>query len=147
MIFNFESNDLISCLEAVNRQIRRFIHVELNKRSFGLTIDQALIIEQVYLSQNITQNKLAEKVLKDPASVTRILDSLQTGSWVERNASVEDRRSHIICLSAGRDAEAKDLHDLLEEIREYGRRGFRNGEFRRFFNDLNMLIERYEIEE
>ena len=56
------------------RTYRNFAQKKLKENGYKITIDQWLIIKAILENPGISQQELGEKVFKDNASVTRIIE-------------------------------------------------------------------------
>ena len=86
-------NDVIFySIDKAIRTYRQYAQRELKKAGFTITIDQWLIIKHILEYPDISQQKLGEKVFKDNASVTRIINLLVKANYLNREISNSDRR-------------------------------------------------------
>lgn len=74
------------------RSYRQFAQSELKKHGFTITIDQWLIIKCLMENPTISQIEISERVFKDNASVTRIIELLVKAKYISRKANKTDRR-------------------------------------------------------
>lgn len=79
-------------LERAIKAYRQFAQRELRKAGFSITIDQWLTIKNISEHPGIKQNDLAERVFKDNASITRIIDILVKAEYLDRTVRNDDRR-------------------------------------------------------
>lgn len=80
----------------------------------NITSDQWGVLRCLWQKEGISQSELAEKVNKDKASVTRILDIMQKNKLITRCDDELDRRSYRIFLTAA----GKSLEGRLKPIAE-----------------------------
>ncbi|MDI1355770.1 MAG: MarR family transcriptional regulator [bacterium] len=86
-------NDIVFyTIDRAIRTYRQYAQRELKRAGFTITIDQWLIIKNIVEYPEISQQELSEKVFKDNASVTRIIELLVKAGYLERNISNSDRR-------------------------------------------------------
>jgi MarR family transcriptional regulator, transcriptional regulator for hemolysin len=74
------------------RTYRQYAQKQLKNAGYSITIDQWLVIKTLLENPNIKQQDLGEKVFKDNASVTRIIELLVKAKYLKRKNNVEDRR-------------------------------------------------------
>lgn len=74
------------------RTYRQYSQKQIREKGFDITIDQWLVIKALLENPGAKQQELADIVLKDNASVTRIIEILVKNGWIERTAHLEDRR-------------------------------------------------------
>jgi MarR family transcriptional regulator, transcriptional regulator for hemolysin len=88
-----ELNDIIFySMDKAIKTYRVFAQKQLRQAGYTITIDQWLTIKCLLENPDISQQELAEKVFKDNASVTRILDLLVKAGYLERQFHESDRR-------------------------------------------------------
>lgn len=95
-------------IEKAIKSYRQFAQQQLRNAGFTITIDQWLIMKSLIDTPGIPQQEIAEKVFKDNASVTRIIDLLVKSKYVKRTVNKEDkRRSHLSITPEGQKVAAK----------------------------------------
>ncbi|MCB0707065.1 MAG: MarR family transcriptional regulator [Saprospiraceae bacterium] len=65
-----------------------------------ITIDQWLVLKSIRDNPDLTQKEIAEKVFKDHASITRIIELLVKKEYLVRSFHGEDRRRFQLELTA-----------------------------------------------
>ena len=109
-------------LESAIKQYRRFQQREFAKRSIDLTPDQWSVLECAAENPGIVQKDIANLTLKDPASVTRIIDILADKGFIERKNDLEDRRAvRIHVTNKGKD-QYQEILTLTQEMLTFGLR-------------------------
>ena len=95
------------------RTYRQYAQRQLKNAGFTITIDQWLIIKNLLEHPDITQQELAEKVFKDNASITRIIELLVKAKYVQRKVFSEDRRrTNLVVTPKGE----KIIHDVQKIV-------------------------------
>ena len=79
-------------LEKAIKKYRQFAQRNITAANFDITIDQWLVLKTLEESPAITQQELAERVFKDLASVSRILDLVIDKGLLSRQPDATDRR-------------------------------------------------------
>ena len=108
---------------------------------YHLTAVQAMVVNFLGLEDRITSHELGKRTVLDSATLTGILDRLETAGVLERRKHPNDRRAILVCLTdegrqlagnllalvaeANRDflsgltpGEQKTLRHLLRKVRE-----------------------------
>ncbi len=86
-------NDIIFyTIDKAIRTYRQYAQRQLKQAGYTITIDQWLIIKNILENPDITQQELSDRVFKDSASVTRIIELLVKSKYLKREASSQDRR-------------------------------------------------------
>jgi len=94
-------------LHDVARLMRK--RFEQNARGLGLTRSQCQVLAHLARNEGIQQGNLAEILEVEPITLTRIVDKLEEGGFVDRRAHATDRRIRQLYLT-------KKAHPLLSEI-------------------------------
>ncbi len=108
-------NVLFYVLERTIKSYRQFAQRNLKKVNEDITIDQWLILKTISDNPNVTQREIAEKVFKDDASITRMIDLLVKKGFLERSPYPEDRRRFGLALTTiGKMAEEEVIPVVLQ---------------------------------
>lgn len=119
---------LLFVLDQTNKKAKQFSQRELDRNGFGITVDQWVLLKVIEESPGLSQRDLAEKSIKDPASITRMLDLLEKKGFILREPIPGNRRQYKIQLS---DAGLKFINDHMEVVqmqRERSLQGFSSEE-------------------
>lgn len=73
---------------------RQFAQKRLLEAGLEITIDQWLVMQALTEKPDISQHEIAEKVFKDAASVTRIIDLLIKKNYLRRESHGSDKRRY-----------------------------------------------------
>ena len=109
-------NNTLLELERTTLYYRRYCNEILKEKSVGLTYDQWNVLVAISKLETGTQKELSQRTLKDPASITRILDILEKNGTALREAVSNDRRSYNISLTEAGKSIIRKVNPLLEEI-------------------------------
>lgn len=121
---NTKLNELyIFLIERTFRSVRRYSNREFSKFGYKISVEQWIILKQVSEQPNSTQRQISAATNKDPASVTRVLDSLQKRKLVDRTTG-EDRRSFGVILTEEGEQLVGEIMPKALTIREKGIEGF-----------------------
>lgn len=78
---------------------------EVRGSEFGLSSAQWRLLVRLVKETSATQARLAELLEIEPISVSRLLDRMEEGGWVERKQHATDRRVRMVFpTEKGRDA-------------------------------------------
>lgn len=93
---------LFYLIEKTNKMIRRYYQEQLTKAGLDITIDQWLVMKKVSDGEGISQVDLAEAIIKDTASITRILNLLLKKKLIKKNVGDDKRENQISLTDQGR---------------------------------------------
>ncbi len=98
-------------LEKAIRSYRQFAQRQIKTSGFSITIDQWLTIQNILEHPGIKQQELAEKVFKDNASITRIVELLVKAKYLKRKVHKADRRRTTLIVT-------KEGEEVVEKVNE-----------------------------
>jgi len=86
-------------LDRTARKVKQYAQRRFNAENYDITVDQWLIIKNLYSSNDLNQSQLAEITGKDHPTLTRIIDLLCKKGLTERKVQPSDRRCFTIYLT------------------------------------------------
>lgn len=118
-------------LEAAIKSYRRFAQARIQESGFDITIDQWLVLKTIQESPAASQQEVAAVVFKDFASITRIIQLLESKQYVRRHTHKSDgRRSSLRLTPAGKTL-IRDLEPIIRSNRRRALRGMSASEVER----------------
>lgn len=103
------------------RLLRVHLSNILKTRGLEISAEQWYVVFRLYEQPALSQSDLADKELNDHPNITRMIDALEKRNWVIRTPDPQDRRRHLIALTAyGR----TEMHAMLPIIIEARRQLF-----------------------
>lgn len=105
-------------LERTVKIYRQFFQNQFKINGFDITLDQWLILHTVAEYPDCTQNDIAEKVFKDKASVTRIIELLVQNGFLSRAIHPTNRRMFQLTISEKGLETIEKLTKLVPQIRQ-----------------------------
>jgi MarR family transcriptional regulator, transcriptional regulator for hemolysin len=105
-------------LEKSIKSYRQFAQRQINQAGFDITIDQWLILQTIQENADYSQQQIAEKVFKDFASVTRMIELLVKKGLLERAFHEEDRRRFKLTLTQAGIKIIADVHPIIQQNRK-----------------------------
>lgn len=104
-------------LEKTVKTYRQFFQSQLKKQGFDITLDQWLILHTIMEYPEASQNEIAERVFKDKASVTRIIELLVQNGYLTRAIHPSNRRKFQLDITAKGKDTLEGLKDLVAQFR------------------------------
>ena len=68
-------------------------------KHLGLTRSQWFVVAHLYRTDGQTQRHLADELDMQRAPLSKLLDRLEAGGWVERRADPDDRRANRVYIT------------------------------------------------
>ncbi len=103
-------NDPISRLGFLLHDSQRLLRKRFDAKAstLGLSSAQWRLMVRLVKEEGVAQARLAELLEVEPISVSRLLDRMEEGGWVERRPAANDRRVRMVFPTAkSRDAFAE----------------------------------------
>lgn len=97
---NQRSGSVVFLLDRTLRQLRFSLQQHFNEQKINLTVDQWIVLNEALNSGMISQKTLADRVAKDPASVTRIVHGLVKNKLITRVKNENDQRVALLKVTA-----------------------------------------------
>ena len=110
-------------IEKAIRIYRQFAQRQIRDAGFNITIDQWLTIESILENPDIKQQDLAEKVFKDTASITRIIELLVKAKYLKRKVHKEDRRRTTLTVTKIGEDVVSQVNSVILQNREKALQG------------------------
>lgn len=97
-----------------SRQLSQFLTLSL--KPYGITIEQWGVLKRLEKQVLLTQKQLAERSMKDHATLTKILDLLEKRLLIQRLPNPEDRRSFLIEITEKGISLKTELFPFVERV-------------------------------
>lgn len=105
-------------IDQVGKRSKRHAQRRMDQAGMGVTIDQWVLLKVLEDMGGGTQRELAERAVRDPASITRTLDLLEKKQLLERVQVEGDRRSYQVLLTKMGKAFIGEHMALIHQLRE-----------------------------
>lgn len=100
-------------IEEAIKTYRMYAQKQLKINQFNITIDQWLVLKSLKENPKSTQIELAEKVFKDNASITRIIELLVKAGFLERKVNQADRRKFDLKITPSGEKILTDVYKIV----------------------------------
>ncbi len=127
-------------LDKAIRTYRNYSQKKLKENGFTITVDQWLIIKVLLENPGIPQISLAEKVFKDNASVTRIINLLVKAKYLDRKTNPKDRRTSILKVTPNGEQIIYKVQDLVLQNRKNAQNGISIEDLENLNSTLKKII-------
>jgi len=92
-------NVILFQIDKTSKISKQYSQREFDQKKLGITIEQWILLKIIEETQPISQRELADKSLRDPASITRTLDILEKKQFIQRKPIPNNRRQYHIELT------------------------------------------------
>ncbi|MEM1320019.1 MAG: MarR family transcriptional regulator [Bacteroidota bacterium] len=124
-------------IERTAKLIKQHFHQQLRKTGADITVDQWVILHELYKENGLNQYEIAIRTFKHPPTITRIIDHLYKRKFVVREMDTQDRRRfNILLTQQGRDK----VENLLPVVMNFRKQGW-SGLTEEDFKTLQRILE------
>ncbi len=106
------NNIIFYTMDRAEKSYRQYAQKKLKEAGFNITVDQWLVLKAIEEDSNATQQQISQRVFKDVASVTRIVELLVKNGWMSRSFHSTDRRRFNLQLT-------QEGQDLIERLKPF----------------------------
>jgi len=86
-------------LNFVHNRFKLWVNVSLQKSGYNITAEQFLLLDTLWMEGPLSQQKIADVMLKDKNSVVKLVNSLEARGLVTREVNQNDRRENIVTVT------------------------------------------------
>lgn len=135
----FVTNPSFFKLDATLKRIRNYWQKTFDLHKMDITVDQWLLIENLYKHKKTTHNELARLTSKDITTVSRIIELLVKKELVLREGSPQDRRKVFLQLTTKGAEKYKEARPLVLEMRKTGWNNLSEEDFQELTRILDVI--------
>lgn len=121
--------------------LRQFLQKKFRENNIDLTYEMHQIMACLWKNDGLMQQDLANKTLKDKASLTCLIDNLSKRNLVDRYEDPNDRRSKLIFLTAEGKALGKKVEPWVAELFLIMSKNVETATIRQSMNMVQQMIE------
>lgn len=130
-------------MDRAYRKMRQYTRKENREAGIELTIEQFVILKSLKEEDQLSQTELADRVMKDNPTVTRMLDLLCERGFTQRHPDPEDRRKYLISLTEAGHQEVERTLPHIMEIRAQGWKGLSFEDMEHFNRILRKIADNF----
>ncbi|CCV13038.1 MarR family transcriptional regulator [Mesorhizobium sp. STM 4661] len=136
-------SDGIDRLGFLIHDVQRLMRKRFEARASGLGLSSAQwrLMVRVAKEEGITQARLAELLEIEPISVSRLVDRMEEGGWIERRSDTADRRVRMIFPTAKASEAYAEVKSLAGEVYEVSLTGVSPEDRRVLIKALDVMVE------
>ena len=127
-------------IDKTSKIAKSYSQKEFDLSGMEITIDQWLLLKIIAESNEISQKELADKSLRDPASITRTLDLLTKKDYVLRQPILNNKRQYNLTLTKKGNEFVEEHKEKVAQHKKKSVKGFSKDELMM----LNALLKRIQ---
>lgn len=139
-----ESNALGCTIARTSWYTKSLIAKLLREEESGITYEQWLVLNVIVANPALSQTQIAELSQKDKTNITRLIDVLEKGGFIERRKDDYDRRMYRIYATQAGLNKLKEVEPLLERAEAIITNSLTKEEKEAFIEALNAVCARIE---
>lgn len=128
-------------LEKTTRRVKQYAQKKFVEFDFGVTVDQWMVLKQLYPSSDKSQSELAEATFKGTPTLTRIVDLLCSKSLTQRVTDGHDRRKCQVVLTTQGRQKVEAMLPKVSQIRKAAWKNLGEEDFRQFKQILATIYQ------
>lgn len=140
LIYQFMGNKIekviLFQIDQTSKASKIYTQREFDRLGIDITVEQWMVLKIIDEDPEISQKELADKSLRDPASITRTLDLLQLKGLIERTKIPGNRRQYNLILTH---LGEEFIHTHLPGVEEH-RKGITKGLSKKEIHKLSELL-------
>jgi len=102
-------------LNFVHNKFKQSVNEAFEKGGYDITAEQFLLLDTLWTEGPLSQQQIADVMMKDKNSVVKLVDSLENRKLVKRESNSKDRRQNIIKVTAKANKLQDDVTNLALE--------------------------------
>ena len=114
---------------------------EVKGSAYGLSAAQWRLMVRLVKEEGVAQARLAELLEIEPISVSRLLDRMEEGGWVERRQDASDRRVRMIFPTEKSRKTFGEVKSVAVEVFDQAMAGLSPEERRATIHGLATIVE------
>lgn len=140
-------NHYSSLLDRTSKRVKQFAQSAFSRHNFDLTVDQWIVLRNLYECAELTNKEMALRCDKDQPTLTRIVDILLKKGLVIRQPHDSDRRSLHLRLTPAGIQKVEEIAPKVAEFRMQAWRNLTDEDFDHFTRILNKIYDNLTINE
>ena len=118
------SNQIIFMIYQLKKNLRRKVNSVIGDED--VTYEQFEVLNCLTAGEGMKQKDISRKLDKDPATLTKMLTTLEKKNYVVRGMSEKDRRVSNVYITDTGVQKVKDINDIVEVLNDLVMEDFTN---------------------
>ena len=128
-------------LNFVHNRFKQTINTAFSGGGYDITAEQFLLMDTLWTEGSLSQQHIADIMLKDKNSVVKLVDSLEEKKLVRRVNSPDDRRRNLIKVTAKAERIKEDVTDIALRAVEKTTAGISDEDMQTFISVLDRMAQ------
>jgi DNA-binding MarR family transcriptional regulator len=132
-------------LDKTTQRVKQYAKKKFQELNFGITVDQWIVLKNVYAHEGISQSELAAKAFKGMPTLTHIIDLLCKKGLLKRETDEGDRRRSSLTLTTQGREKVEELWPKVSQIRRKAWQNLSREDFEHFKHILDVIYNNLAI--
>lgn len=128
-------------LNLVHNRFKQYLTSIFRKQGYNISPEQFLVMDALWDNGVLSQQEIANYILKDKNSVVKLIDGLERRGLVKRVVNKQDRRQNLIELSLDAMIIKKEVTETALEAVNHIIKDIPQNELHTFIKVLNKMAE------
>ena len=138
------TDNYIFVMECAIKRFRQLVQLKLHAHHTGITVDQWIILRQVFLKNASSQVEIAAATAKDAPTTTRIIEQLLSKKLIDKSLDKEDRRKYRVFITEKGSKMVQAIQPEVDAISEAGLNGQESYPVGHLHNILLGILEAFD---
>ena len=116
LVEGVEFRELMLQVVRTRMTFRRAMQQTLRKNKVGVTFEMLQVLSSLWHEQGISQQILAERIAKDKACLTNLMNNLEKKGYVCRKEDPNDRRNKLVFLTPEGEDFKEQIRPILNQV-------------------------------
>ena len=116
MVEGVEFRELMLQVVRTRMTFRRAMQRTLRKNKVDVTFEMLQVLSSLWHEQGISQQILAERIAKDKACLTNLMNNLEKKGYVCRKEDPNDRRNKLVFLTPEGEDFKEQIRPILNQV-------------------------------
>lgn len=136
-----EFRELMLQVVRTRMAFRRAMQRTLKKNNAGITFEMLQVLSSLWHDQGVSQQILAERISKDKACLTNLMNNLEKKGYVCRKEDPEDRRNKLVYLTPEGEEFKNQIRPVLDQVYVYAGNILGGENIERMLSDLKSVYD------
>ncbi len=105
------SDELVILIGQLDRLGNYYLNHSFEKNGYPITREQWIIMKILYEKNGVSQQDLADELMKNKASITSLIENMEKKDLISRKTNSFDKRSKMVFLTE----KGKDLRQKIDD--------------------------------
>lgn len=132
-------NELIEVLLYFRTEMKNYVQKKIRENELDITYEMLQVLGVLWIKGDRNQQDIADRLQKNKASLTSLIDNLEKRKLLQRTEDCNDRRNKIISLTAEGEKYRRRTQPLLDDFFSTAQQGIAASELQSAVSVLSRM--------